>query len=94
MHIFLDKFHQGEKYTAQIASHQSELRREKTIIDQKYLSITSLQTDYLNLESSSGCGKHISRGNLFQKKALFVGVLTVLQKNVSKVSERIRKNLL
>ena len=27
MHIFLDKFHQGEKYTVQIASHRSDLRR-------------------------------------------------------------------
>ena len=28
MHVFLDKFHQGEKYTVYIASHQAELRRE------------------------------------------------------------------
>ena len=28
MHIFLDKFHQGVKYTAQIANHQAELIRE------------------------------------------------------------------
>ena len=26
MHIFLDNFHQGEKYIAQIASHQVESR--------------------------------------------------------------------
>ena len=29
MHTFLDNFHQGEKYSAQIASHQAELRREE-----------------------------------------------------------------
>ena len=29
MHIFLDKFHQGGKYSAQIDSHQAELRREE-----------------------------------------------------------------
>ena len=29
MHIFLDNFHQGGKYSAQIASHQAELIREK-----------------------------------------------------------------
>ena len=46
MHIFLDNFHQGGKYTAQISSQQAELRREGTFTDQKYLSITSLQTDY------------------------------------------------
>ena len=28
MHTFMDKFHQGGKYSAQIASHQAELRRE------------------------------------------------------------------
>ena len=27
MHIFLDNFHKGVKYSAQIASHQAELRR-------------------------------------------------------------------
>ena len=56
MHILLDKFHQGGKYSAQIPSHQEELLREK-IIDQKYLSISSLQTDYLNLDISSGSSK-------------------------------------
>ena len=29
LHIFLDNFHQGGKYSAQIASHQKELRREE-----------------------------------------------------------------
>ena len=28
MHIFLDNFHHDGKYSAQIASHHSELRRE------------------------------------------------------------------
>ena len=28
MHTFLDNFHQGGKYSAQIASHQAELRRK------------------------------------------------------------------
>ena len=35
MHIFLDNFRQGRKYSAQIASHQAELRREETFTDQK-----------------------------------------------------------
>ena len=34
MHIFLDNFYQGGKYTAQIASLQAELRREQTFTDQ------------------------------------------------------------
>ena len=35
MHTFLDNFHQGRKYSAQIASHQAELRREEKLTDQK-----------------------------------------------------------
>ena len=52
MHTFLDNFHQGGKYSAQIASHQAELRREEKFTDQKSLNISSLQTDYLNIDSS------------------------------------------
>ena len=51
MHTFEDNFYQGEKYYAQIASHQAEFRREETFTDQKYSSISSLQTSYLNMES-------------------------------------------
>ena len=35
MHIFLDNFHQGGKYSDQIDSHQEESRREETFTDQK-----------------------------------------------------------
>ena len=66
MHIFLDNFHQGRKYYSQIASHYVDLRREGKFTDQKPLSISYLQTDYLNLESSSGCGKNSERENIFQ----------------------------
>ena len=31
MHTFMDDFHQGGRYSAQIASHQAELRREINI---------------------------------------------------------------
>ena len=41
IHTFMDNFHQGGKYSAQIASHQEELRREEKFTDQKYLSISS-----------------------------------------------------
>ena len=34
MHTFIDNFHQGGKYSAQIASHQAELRREELFTDQ------------------------------------------------------------
>ena len=71
MHTFLDNFHQSEKYSSQIAIHQVELRREGKFSDQKYLSISSLQTDYLNLDSSSVCGGNIERENLVQTKCTF-----------------------
>ena len=45
MHTFLDNFHQGGKYSAQIAIHQTELRREETFTDKKSLNISYLQTD-------------------------------------------------
>ena len=45
MHTFLDNFHQGGKYSAQIAIHQAELRREEKFTDQKSLNVSSLKTD-------------------------------------------------
>ena len=35
MHTFLDNFHQSGKYSAQLAIHQAELRREEKHPDQK-----------------------------------------------------------
>ena len=36
MHTFLDNFHQGGKYSAQIASHQAEFRREEKFMDKNH----------------------------------------------------------
>ena len=71
MHIFLDNLHQGGKYSAQISSHYAELSREGTFNDQKYLSISSLQNEYLHLNSSSGCEKNSERENLVHIKCTF-----------------------
>ena len=57
----MDNFHQGGKYSAQIANHQAELRIQGRFTDQNYLSISYLQTDYLNLDISSGCGRNSER---------------------------------
>ena len=84
MHTFLDKFEQGGKYSAQIASHQAELRREENFTDQKSLNIYSLQTDYLNLDSSSVFDRDSERAHGVQKSAHFVEVLITLKNNVSK----------
>ena len=73
MHTFLENFHQGGKYSAQMASHQAELRREVKCPDQKTLYISSLQTDYLNLDVSSGFERNSKRANTIQKKFTFCG---------------------
>ena len=72
MHILLDNLHKGEKYIAKIANHQAELRREEKFTDQKSLSITSLQTDYLNLDISSGSSNNNGRA-IYLKKMHFLG---------------------
>ena len=63
MHTFLDNFEEDGKYSAQIASHQAELRREENFTDQKSLNISSLQTDYQKLDSSSGFDRDSERAN-------------------------------
>ena len=73
MHIFLDKFHQGGKYSSQISSHKAELTREDNFTDQKYLSITYLQTQYLNLDRSSGSGINNEIENIVKIKFTFFG---------------------
>ena len=73
MHKFLDKFHQGGKYSAEIAIHQKESRREETFTDQKSSSISSLQNDYLNLDRSSDCGRNSERENNIKTRCTFCG---------------------
>ena len=73
MHTFQDNFQQGGKYSAQISSHQEELRREENYTNQKSLNISSLQTDYLNLDISSGFGVNIERAHDVHKKCTFCG---------------------
>ena len=70
MHIFLYNFRQDGK-TSQIASNVEELRREESLL--KYLSISSLHTDYLNLDRSSGSGRNNDRENIVQAKCTFCG---------------------
>ena len=74
MHIFLDNFCQGRKYTAQIASHQTNLRIEEHYTEQKYISITSLQSEYLNFVMGSSFDRNKERADLVQKKRNFCGV--------------------
>ena len=73
MHTFLDNFHQGGKYSSQIASHQAELKREKKFTDQKSLKISSLHNYYLNLDRRSGFSINGERAHAVQKKCTFFG---------------------
>ena len=68
MHTFLNNFHQGGKYYAQISSHQVELIKQDNFPDQKSLSISYLQTDYLNIDSRSGCFRNSEISNIFHTK--------------------------
>ena len=93
MHTFLDNFHQGGKYSAQIASHREELRREENFTNQKSLNISSLHTDYLNLDSSSGFGINGEGANTVQTKCTLCGGTKYSAENVSKGLDRKGKNL-
>ena len=73
MHTYTDNFHQGGRYSAQISSHQAELKREGKFTDQESLSISSLQTDYLNMDSSSDFGRNNERDNTVKTKCTFCG---------------------
>ena len=73
MHTFMDNFHQGGKCSDQIAIQQAELRREEKFTDQKSLNISSLQTDYLNFDSSSCFGRNSDKANTVKKKCTFCG---------------------
>ena len=66
MHTILDNFHQGGKYSSQIANHQIELGREEKLTEQKPLKILSLQTDYLNIDSTSDFVRDSERAHAVQ----------------------------
>ena len=75
MHTFLDNFQQSGKHSAQLASHQAELRREENYPDQKFLNISSLRTENLNLDSSqSGSSKHNEKANSAKAKCTYCGL--------------------
>ena len=89
MHICLYKFHRGWKYTAQIESNQAELRREEKVTDQKNIYVSSLQTEYLNLDSSSGYEKKREKKHLQAKFIFCEG--SHLTENVLKIIKTRRK---
>ena len=94
MHTFLDNFHQGRKYSAKIASHQAELRSEVKFTDQKLLNISSLHTDYLNLDSRSGSSRNGERAHDVHTKCTFYGgknhSAEKLFKRIIKEKEKVR----
>ena len=81
---FLDNFRQDGKYSAQIAGHQAESRREENFTDQKSLNISSLKISYLNIDSSSGFGRNSERAHTIQTKCTFCGDTNHSAENASK----------
>ena len=66
--------HPIEKWNVNVVNgHQAELRREEKCTDQKPLNISSLQTDYLNIDSSSGSSRNSERAHAVQTKCTFFG---------------------
>ena len=49
------------------------MRREENFKDQKSLNISSLKTDDLNLDSSSGFGRDSERAYVVQTESTFCG---------------------
>ena len=47
------------------------VKKKEKFTDQKYLSIASLQTDYLNIDSNSGSIRNNERENIAQTKLPF-----------------------
>ena len=94
MNTFLDNFQQSGKYSAQLASHQAELRGEEKFPEQKFLNISSLQTDYLNLDNSlSGYSRHNEKANSSQTKCTYCGINNHSVEKNSKISERKNRKL-
>ena len=94
MHTFLDNFHQSGKYSAQLASHQAELRREEKFPDKECLNISSLQTDYLNLDKSSpGSSRRNERAHSVQANGTFCGGNNHYAENLSNGLDRKRGKL-
>ena len=88
LHTFMDNFQQGGKYYPQINSHQAELRRQEKFTDQKSLNVSSLKTDYLNLDSSLVFGSNSERAHAVQTKCTFCGGTN---HSAEKFFKRIRK---
>ena len=92
--MILDNFHQSGKYSAQLASHQAEFRREEKFTYQKSLNISSLQTDFLNIySSSSGSSRHNEIAHSVQEKFTFCGGNNHSAGKNSKGLERKRRKL-
>ena len=91
MQTFMDNFHQGGKYSAQIASHQAELRKEDKFTDKNIYLFHPYILDYLNLGSISGCGRSSDRSNTVQTECNFCGGANHYAEKNSKGSERKRK---
>ena len=72
-----------------MASHQAELRRKERFTHQKSLNISSLQTDYLNMDSRSGFGRNSESAHAVQTKCTFYGGTN---NSAEKCFKRIRKS--
>ena len=90
MHTFMNRFHQGGKYSSQISSHQAELRRrEKLLIKNVYLFHPYRMTIYILTEFQVVV--KIARKNIVQKKCAVLGGANHYAEKYFKGSEREKK---
>ena len=71
MKIFLDNFHQGEKYSAQIASHQAELIIEKKFTAQNIFLFHPYRLTIYILTADHVVIKNSERENIVHTKCTF-----------------------
>ena len=74
MHTFLDNFHQGGKYSAQIAIHQAELRIEENLLIKNIYLFHPYRHMIQIWTSDQFLDEIVKDQTLFRKSALFVEV--------------------
>ena len=70
MHIFLNNFQQNIYYTD--SNPPGRVENRKIFTDLNSLSISSLQSDYLNIDNTEYSGRNNDRENIVQANALFL----------------------
>ena len=83
MHIFMDNFHQGGKYSSQTASHQTELNREENLLMKNYWTSPPYRPIILIWVAAQVLVEIVRDQTVFRKSVLIVEVLFILHEKNS-----------